>query len=198
MMNIQTILLIVLAALVVIAVAVVILLALHKLRSRRLKETFGPEYDYTLERFGDQHTAESDLREREKRVVNFNIRPLSQSECERYHTDWIETQANFVDDPSGAVGRANRLITEVMIARGFPVADFEQRSVDLSVLYPNFVQGYREATAIATRNHTGSASTEDLRQAMINFHSLFDELVSIVDAPEKELEDERERQPISR
>jgi hypothetical protein len=197
-MNIQTILPIVLTTLVVIVAVLVILLAVVKLRSRRLKKTFGPEYDYTLERLGDQRSTESDLHEREKRVDNYAIHPLSQTERDRYHNDWIETQVNFVDDPSGAVGRANRLITEVMIARGFPVADFDQRSADLSVIYPNLVLGYREATAIVTKDQARSASTEDLRQAMINFHSLFDELISTVDSPEKVVEDKYERQPVSR
>lgn len=197
-MNIQTILLIVLAALVVIAVALVILLTVLRLRSQRLKKTFGPEYDYTLERLGDQHTAESDLQRREKRLENLDIRPLNQTEHDRYLTDWTETQANFVDDPSGAVAKANRLITEVMIARGFPVADFEQRSADLSVIYPNFVLGYREANAIATKNQAGAVSTEDLRQAMINFHTLFIKLISTINPTEKVVEDENERQPVSR
>lgn len=197
-MTTQTILLTALGVLVVVAVALVILMLVLQIRSRRLKKMFGPEYDYTLDRLGDKRTAEADLQEREKRVVNLDIHPLSDTERERYHSEWIETQASFVDDPSGAVDRANRLITEVMIARGYPVADFEQRSADLSVMYPNFVPGYREANAIATKSHEGKASTEELRQALINYHALFDELISTLHTPEKQKETENERQPVPR
>lgn len=196
-MNVQTILTIILAALVVIAVGLVILRSFLILRSRRLQNKFGPEYDYTLERLGDRRTTEADLQEREKRVVNLNIHDLSDTDSYRYHAEWIETQASFVDDPSSAVSKANRLITEVMIARGFPVADFEQRSEDLSVIYPTLVPGYREANTIITKNQSGTASTEELRQAMINYHTLFDELLSLVHTTEKSVEAESERQPVT-
>lgn len=196
-MTVQTILPIVLAVLVVIAVALVIFMAILRIRSRRLKKMFGPEYDYTLERLGDRRTTEANLQEREKRVVNINIHPLSDAERNRYHTEWTETQASFVDDPYSAVDKANQLITEVMIARGFPVADFVQRSADLSVIYPNLVPGYREANSIASKTHDSSVFTEELRQAMVNYHSLFDELLSTVRTPEREMEAKNERQFVS-
>lgn len=187
-MTLQTILPIVLAVLVVIALGLVIVYFTLRLRSRRLKNKFGPEYDYTLERAGDPHAAEADLKEREKRVQNLDLHDLDTTERERYHSEWTETQARFIDDPTGAVERANRLITEVMIARGFPVADFEQRSADLSVLYPNDIPGYREANAITVKSKDGSASTEELRQAMLKYHALFDQLLNTVHTPEKEME----------
>jgi hypothetical protein len=196
-MTIQTVLPITLAVLAVIAIGLVITIAVLRIRSQRLKKMFGPEYDYTLELLGDKRTAEADLQEREKRVVNLNIHPLSDTEHDRYHVEWTETQASFVDDPKSAVDRANRLITEVMIARGFPVADFEQRCADLSVIYPNFVPGYREAYAIANKYQDGSVSTEELRQAMINYHSLFDELLNTIQTHEKEMESDNERQPVT-
>jgi hypothetical protein len=196
-MNIQTIVPIVLAVLIVIAIGLVILISVMRLRSRRLKKMFGPEYDYDLERLGDKRTAEADLQEREKRVVNLDIHPLSETEQHRYHAEWTDIQASFVDDPSAAVDRANQLITEVMIARGFPVADFEQRSADLSVMYPTFVPGYRESNAIATKIKNGSVSTEELRQAMINYHPLFDELLSTVHRSDMVKETEHERQSVS-
>lgn len=120
------------------------------------------------------------MKERQKRVVQLDLHDLDDHEKDRYHNEWIEIQANFVDDPAKAVESANRLITEVMIARGFPVADFDQRAADLSVLYPNFVPNYREANTIATKNQEGTASTEDLRQAMVYYHSLFDQLLGTV------------------
>ena len=90
----------------------------------------------------------------------------------------------FVDDPAKSVKEANRLITEVMIGRGFPVADFEQRAADVSVMYPDFVSNYRNAHAIASKNQNGGASTEELRQAMVYYHSLYTELLGTEDGKE--------------
>jgi hypothetical protein len=120
------------------------------------------------------------------------LRDLNENARDRYHEEWIEIQAGFVDDPSKSVAEANRLITEVMIARGFPVADFEQRAADLSVLYPDFVSNYRNAHAIAMKNQNYETSTEDLRQAMVYYRSLFEELLGTVDVKEVEAEEEKE------
>jgi hypothetical protein len=178
-MNIQTIIPILLAALIVLVAAVILVFVILRIRSQRLKRKFGPEYDYTVQKLGDRRQAEADLKEREKRVVKLDIHPLGDEVNKKYHDEWISIQAKFVDNPSDSVEQANRLVTEVMIARGFPVADFEQRSADLSVIFPNLVPGYREAQQILMKQRNGGASTEELRQALLNFHTLFDELVSI-------------------
>lgn len=91
---------------------------------------------------------------------------------------WQSTQAEFVDDPREAAQRADALLGDVMAARGYPVSDFEQRAADLSVDHPLVVQHYRAGHAIALRHEQGEAGTEDLRQAMIHYRSLFDELVT--------------------
>jgi hypothetical protein len=148
-------------------------------RSHKLREKFGAEYDYTLEKAKNRRAAEDALAEREKRVGNLDTHSLRELERDRYHGEWITIQANFVDDPSKSIEDANRLITEVMIARGFPVADFEQRAADLSVLYPEFVSNYRMAYAVALKNQSSGASTEELRQAMVYYRSLFNELLEI-------------------
>lgn len=148
-----------------------------KRRSQKLREKFGPEYDYTLEKVGDQKAAEETLQEREKRVMNFNIRTLDQNERDRYQAEWTKIQTDFVDQPSNSVQEANRLISEAMVARGFPVTDFEQRAADLSVMYPNLVSNYRSAYAIAAKNQNNGSSTEELRQSMVYYRSLFDELL---------------------
>lgn len=187
-MNIQTLIPILIAVVVVIAGAAILWYLISRIRSQRLKKRFGPEYDYALEKSGDRHAAEADLAERQKRVKSLDIRKLNDNERDRYHTEWTEIQAEFVDEPARSVEKANRLITEVMIARGFPVADFEQRSADLSVIYPNFVPKYREANTIAAKNHDGSATTEELRQAMVDYHSLFDQLLGTVHTEERVIE----------
>jgi hypothetical protein len=66
---------------------------------------------------------------------------------------------------------------EVMQLRAYPVADFEQRAADISVNYPNVVSNYRAARVIALKNEQSQADTEELRQAMIYYRSLFEELL---------------------
>ncbi len=184
-MNIQTILPIVLAVLIVIAAALIITFVVLRLRSRNLQKKFGTEYEYTLEQKGDRRAAEADLHEREKRVSSLDLKSLTDAEKDRYHREWVEALAGFVDDPAGAAEKGNRLVTEVMIARGFPVAEFDERSADLSVLYPDSVPGYRQANDILMKNRNGGTSTEELRQALINYHALFDQLLEMVHEPQQ-------------
>lgn len=180
-MNTQTLTLVLIAVVILVVIGLVSMLATRSMRSKKLREKFGPEYDYTLEKVGDKRAAEETLAEREKRVGKLDIRDLDEKERNRYLNEWIEIQKGFVDDPSKSVEAANRLVTEVMTARGFPVTDFEQRAADLSVLYPEFVSNYRCADDIAAKNQRNEASTEDLRQAMVYYRSLYKELLGGVD-----------------
>jgi len=161
----------------VIVVAAIVLLALRKRRSAKLREHFGPEYDRVLQREGDPRKAEGVLEFREKRREKFKIRPLSSADRASFATRWNEVQARFVDDPRGAVTVADSLVTDVMQARGYPIGEFEQRAADISVDHPVVVENYRSAHTIAMRHSTGQASTEDLRQAMVHYRTLFQELL---------------------
>lgn len=170
----------VLIAIVVIAVLAVVAIAMVAMRKRRsvkLRERFGPEYDRVLRKEGDPRKAEGVLEFREKRREKFTIRPLSAEDKSSFGVRWNEVQARFVDDPRGAVTVADSLVTEVMQARGYPIGEFEQRAADLSVDYPAIVENYRAAHQIALRHGAGQASTEDLRQAMVHYRSLFQELL---------------------
>jgi len=180
---------ILIAAAVVIAASLIAWLAIRRWRSHKLREKFGPEYDYTLEKVGDRRAVEETLQEREKRVNQLDIRTLKEDERVRYHDEWIEIQSKFVDNPSQSIEEANQLITEVMIARGFPVADFEQRAADLSVMYPDFVPNYRDAYSIAMRNRADGTSTEELRQAMVYYRSLFEELLGTMEDTDVEVKE---------
>ena len=156
-------------------------------RNRRragLQETFGPEYDRTLADAPTRREAEADLAERRKRREELEVRPLDPKARDRYMARWKQTQEQFVDDPEGAVGDADRLIQEVMRERGYPVEDFDQRAADLSVDHPEVISNYRAAHGISMADQQGKASTEDLRQAMVHYRSLFDELLG--DAPRQE------------
>jgi len=185
-MKTETLILILIAVGILAVVVLAVLTGTRKGRSQKLREKYGPEYDFTMEKVGGQRKTEETLKEREKRVNKLDIRALDEHARERYHGEWNKIQTDFVDNPSKSVEQANRLIMEVMVARGFPVADIEQRAADLSVMYPNFVPNYRNAYAIALKNQHNEASTEELRQAMVYYHSLFEELLGTVEAKENE------------
>ncbi len=146
-------------------------------RSGRFQDQFGPEYDHTVQTMGDEKKAQIELDERRKHVETLDIRPLSVSERERYLADWASVQSKFVDEPGRAIVDADRLIVEVMQTRAYPVSDFEQRAADVSIKYPALVTNYRAAKAIAIQNELHQADTEELRQAMIYYRSLFEELL---------------------
>jgi hypothetical protein len=146
-------------------------------RSERFQDEFGDEYDRTVQAQGNEKKAQAELDARRKHVETLNIRPLSLSERERYLADWTAVQSKFVDEPGQAVGDADRLIMEVMQLRAYPVSDFEQRAADISVNYPDLVSNYRAAREIALKNEQQQADTEELRQAMIHYRSLFEKLL---------------------
>ncbi len=167
----------VIIAIVAILVVVAVLLVTRRRKTEHLKQTFGSEYDRVVHQHGDPQRAETVLIEREKRVSHFQLRPLPAAERERYAQQWAAVQRQFVDDPKGAVSQADRLVTNVMNARGYPMSEFNQRADDISVNYPNAVGNYRTAHDIVVRHGKGQSSTEDLRKAMVHFRSLFDELL---------------------
>jgi hypothetical protein len=166
---------------VVLALVVVgIMLAqifVRRQRSEQFHDRFGSEYEHTVQTLGNEKEAQLELKERQKHVETLDIRSLSASERERYLADWAAVQSKFVDEPGQAIIEADRLIMEVMQLRAYPVSDFEQRAADVSISYPTLVSNYRAARAIALKNERQQAETEELRQAMIYYHSLFDELV---------------------
>ena len=146
-------------------------------RSKRLKQRFGPEYDATVKRLGSKAKAEAELRQREKRVANFEIVALAPADVTRFSQAWTRLQGSFVDDPKGVLIEADRLVRELLLKRGYPVADFDLRAADISVGHPVVVNNYRAAQRIVTLDQRGEASTEDLRKAVVHFRALFDELL---------------------
>ncbi len=173
----------------IIAIAVVVVIALlvawllvRRRRTEQLRGRFGKEYERTVREVGDQRKAEDLLADRQERVAAFRIRALSRDEAARYRDAWRRVQARFVDEPREAVADADRIITDVMHTRGYPTADFEARTEHLSVDHARTVEHYRAAHAIVDRQDRGQAGTEDLRQAMMHFRALFDDLVGAEDA----------------
>jgi hypothetical protein len=152
-------------------------------RTRALQDRFGSsEYDRTLEKEGGRRSAERELRDREKRHEELELRPLSPETRRGFQQEWEETQGRFVDDPKGAVARADELVQRVMRERGYPVEDFDQRAADISVKHPDLVEKYRTADGIARASERGEASTEDLRHSVRHYRALFVELLGTDDA----------------
>jgi hypothetical protein len=173
-------------AAVIVAALVVAWVIVGNKRTQDLKRKFGNEYFHALEKTGSRTRAENELVARTKRMERLEIRPLSAADHDRFAERWRATQAVFVDRPEGAVADAAKLVSEVMVARGYPVGDFEQRAADLSVDHARFVQNYREAHALALARGRGEVSTENLRQAMVHYRALFEDLLE-ARRPEYEL-----------
>jgi len=174
----DTILWIVIALAVVLVVVVVVAAVMARGRRRHLQERFGSEYDRTVEGADRRRQAEHELREREERHDELDLRPLSDASRQRYSQQWQDMQSGFVDRPQVAVADADRLITDLMRERGYPVDDFDTRSELVSVDHPDVVQNYRTAHGIAQRTVEGRTSTEDLRQAVISYRALFEEMLT--------------------
>ena len=166
----------ILVALIVVGVAAWYVVVQRR-RTQDLQARYGPEYSRTVSQVGDQRRAEHELVKRQERVDALEIRPLSAEQRGQFTQQWRSVQAMFVDDPRGAVTRADGLVEDVMKARGYPVADFDQRAADLSVHHSRVVQNYRAARDIAIRHRRGMATTEDLRQAMVYYRELFQDLL---------------------
>ena len=162
-------------------------ITLSRMRSQRLRERFGSEYERTVRTEGTVRKAEAALEARARRVQALHIRPLSPADSTRFDTAWRAVQARFVDDPRGAVTEADRLVGELMSTRGYPVGEFEQRVADISVDHPDVVMNYRAAREIALQHSQGKASTEDLRQAMVHYRALFRELLETAEETVKDL-----------
>ena len=177
----STMSIIIISSVIVIAIVVVGEMVFgRKRRSEKLRTKFGSaEYDRALQEGGSRRIAEAGLDKRTDRVENLHIQPLSAADRDRFVASWSKVQARFVDSPGGAVTEADQLLGDVMSTRGYPVSDFEQRAADISVSHPLVLENYRLAHEIANRQAGGKASTEELRQAMIHYRTLFDELVAV-------------------
>jgi hypothetical protein len=170
---------IVLAVIVVVILAAIAIWYFTEQQRKRhdLREQFGPEYDHAVETYGEHGKAEKELEQRTERVAALNIRPLSHEESARFSSTWRQVQERFVDDPENAIHDADRLCSDVMQARGYPMGDFEQRAADISVDHSQVVEHYRAAHAVARDARDGNVPTEALRQAMVHYRTLFDDLI---------------------
>lgn len=166
-------------------VALLIVVALvarssRRAQSERLREKFGSEYDHVVHETGSRKRAEQELVSRAEEVDKFNIRPLNAGERDRYRGEWVRIEQRFLERPTTAVAEADELIADIMRIQGYPMGDFDRHAAHLSVKHPRVVDHYRAGHKLIAGT-PGSASTEDLRQAMLHYRALFDELVGAAD-----------------
>ena len=168
----------ILAAVIFLVLGGLLVMAVTRFQqTKRLKDRFGPEYDRMVNEVGDKRQVESELQARLAHVENLTIRPLTAEEVNRFALEWQSTQTEFVDEPLASLQKADRLIREVMKAKGYPVEEFEQRAADISVDYPDLVTDYRGLHLIAVKEDDDQVSTEEMRQAMVHGRALFENLV---------------------
>jgi hypothetical protein len=172
-------------ALVVIVVVVIVaamgagFLLWDRSRTLRLRRRFGPEYERAVARHDNRRNAERELRDRERRHQELDIRPLDDADRTRYREQWIQVQEQFVDSPEAALGQADRLVIKLMGDRGYPTEDFDQRVRYLSVEHGRTIDYYRRGHEISARAESSQASTEDMRQAMVHYRALFEDLLAV-------------------
>ena len=166
-------------ALIAVAVLIAIGLIVRSARRSRtiaLRDKFGNEYDHAVRTAGSRKRAESELLARAEEVKTFEIVPLSAADRERYVGEWRRVEQHFVERPTMAVSEADEVVADVMRVMGYPMGDFDKHAAHLSVTHPRVVEHYRSGHRVITGT-PGSASTEDLRQAMLHYRALFEELV---------------------
>jgi hypothetical protein len=167
----------ILIAIGIVAVVALIVLGAAKRRTASLRQRFGPEYDRTVTAREDRRAAEAELRSREQQRAKLDIRPLPEAKRAVFAEEWRGVQERFVDQPAQAVMAADTLVGRVMAERGYPMGDFEAQAGLVSVDHPRVVEDYRFAHGVRERSRTQQASTEDLREAMLKYRSLFDDLL---------------------
>jgi hypothetical protein len=171
---------------VILVVIAAIVYGVQAGRRKKLQSTFGPEYDRAVADTGSRTEAEKELRERERRHSELELKPLSPESQAKYAADWEEVQIQFVDNPTEAVSTADELVTRLIAERGYPTHDYEDRLADLSVEHASTLQHYRDAHEISDRSRAGEASTEDLRQALVHYRALFADLLGTEPVPASE------------
>jgi hypothetical protein len=161
----------------VLVIVAAVLFAVRASRRKQLQKTFGPEYDRVVADADSRTDAERELRDREKRHAELELKPLSAESKARYSVAWEEVQIQFVDAPETAVTTADELTTQLIAERGYPTGDYDDQLATLSVEHARTLEHYRDAHAISERSKSGEAGTEDLRQALVHYRALFADLL---------------------
>lgn len=165
-----------LAALALIVIVGLIARASRRSRTESLREQFAGEYDHAVSEAGSRKRAERELIARAQEVEKYDIRPLSATERDRYRGEWQRVEQHFIERPTTAVVEADELVADIMRVQGYPMGDFEKHAAHLSVKHPRVIEHYRSGHRVM-EGAPGSASTEDMRQAMLHYRALIEELL---------------------
>ena len=104
----------------------------------RGKRDFAGHYGEEYERL----VAETGSKEAEERLIagtpcgRLPSPRLDKTAQERYVMQWKDTQASFVDDPKASLAQAGDVLDKLLTEQGYPKADFDRRTADLSVMIP--------------------------------------------------------------
>jgi type II secretory pathway pseudopilin PulG len=187
MSTTAVVVIIIVVAVALLVIVAGVMMARRASRRRQLQARFGSEYERAMHASGNSKQAEVDLQARADEREKLAIRPLNDSQRNRYALDWQQVQTEFVDAPALSLGRADALITDVMIDRGYPMQDFDRQANLISVDHSEVVEHYRRAHEIFVLSQTGEASTEDLRQGFVSYRRLFDELLEASDSAKRDV-----------
>ncbi|MGX7828185.1 hypothetical protein ACTG9Q_24150 [Actinokineospora sp. 24-640] len=107
------------------------------------------------------------------------LKPLQPQAKAQFAQRWALAQEQFVDRPGAALAEAERIVTDVMTERGYPATvDHDRREADLA-RGSSVGENYRAAHSVLARStdHDGAVSTEDMREAMVRYRTLFQDLI---------------------
>jgi len=186
---------IILTVLAVVVVAALAAAGWMMTRRRSLRERFGPEYDRAVAAEDSRSAAERELRDRERRHSELELREVSTQSHERYRQGWEEIQKRFIESPNEAVAAADELVTQLVAERGYPTEDYDEQMAYLSVEHARTLGHYRDAHDINLRNQRGEATTEELRQALVHYRALFADLLGADPLPRRDENRSDEAQP---
>jgi len=177
------------AILVVLVVAVVVAAAVTFVlmqRRRALREKFGEEYERLVEEHQSTSAAEKELRDRERKHAELDLRELTPEARARYTEEWQEVQARFVDAPEESVVAADEVVTKVLSDIGYPTGEFDDQAAHVSVDHARTLSAYRRAHEITERSTRHEATEDELRQAVLDYRELVTDLLGETPVPPTE------------
>jgi hypothetical protein len=176
----QTQIWIIVAVVVVLAIILIVAMASRRRnqesRAARIegkRDRYGPEFDRQAERLRSSDAAEQALDDRARQLRQ---RELSPSERQRYREDWDRVEGNFLDRPALALGEAERLVGDLMRDRGYRSDDPQDAAMDLSITHGSIAERYRAGSRIVS---SGSTDIGQMREAMLHFRTVVDDLLAV-------------------
>lgn len=183
----QAIVVVLIVAVVVAAVVAFVFMQ----RRRALRGKFGEEYERLVDEYQSTSAAEKELRDRERRHAELELRELTPEARARYIDEWQEVQARFVDAPEESVVAADGFVTRVLEDIGYPTGEFDDQAAHVSVDHARTLSAYRRAHEITERSTRHEATEDELRQAVLDYRELVTDLLGETPVPPADTTDAR-------